>query len=1027
MFLSDASLKKPVAMSVVILALVVLGLSAYFGLGLEFLPSVDVPTVTVVTAYPGAGPKEVETLVTEIIEDAVSEVNGIDSLKSISMENVSQIVIQFDMDIDVNFAAIDVKEKVDAIISDLPDDAEQPIIMKFDVNAMPVANIAVYGDRSSGDLYQLADDKIRDYFTKIPGVASVDLFGGKIREIQVLADQNNLASHELGLMQVIQALELANMDMPSGRITENRLEYSVRLDGEFESVDEIRNIDLINLSGKSVKLSDVATVVDSFEEQRKIARYDGVESVGLIIKKQGGANTVAIVESVLAEVAALKETLPEDVSLEVVNEKSGFIRSSNEDVIFTMFFGILLTVAVLFIFLHDIRQTIIAAISMPVSIVSTFLLLQMAGFTLNLMSMMALAISVGILVTNSIVVIENIFRHMRHGETVREAAAKGTSEIAVAVFGSTMTNIVVFLPIAFMSGLIGKFFYQFGLTVAFATVVSMFVSFTLTPILSTKFMRKEKKESGWIHAFSTGFNNMFTRLTKGYVAVAGWALGHRVIVLVTITLILVVSMYFGGFLGSEMFGGMDQGEININIEMAPGTAIEQTAQAFDKIEAFIETNYSDLVTATFTKIGTIEGTTTSSEGVYVGTMLLKLVDKSKRSEPIDEIVGRLRSDINFIPGSIITVMLPSPVGGTTADIQLEVSAPSLEELAEYEPKILTALSKIEGAVDVNSSWRYGKPEISVTPDRQKVKDFGLNVQSIAYILRGAIEGIESGEYREDDNTYEIKVKLDESQRSTLEQIDQISIPISAEHSIPLSEVANIKSVSGPIQVYRFGKQKTIEFSANAAGRSMGAVVNDVNAAIRDLNLPSGFSTAYTGTVKMMGESFAELGSALLLAIALTYLVLAAILESFVQPITIMMTLPLALIGVIFALLFTGNPMNIFSMLAVIMLVGIVVNNGILIIEYTTVLRNQGMSRTEALLESCRVKLRPIVMTTLATILGMLPLALSNGMGAELRVPMGIVTIGGLAVSAVMTLIVIPVLYTLIDDIGKKKQASTASE
>lgn len=1024
MFLSNASLNRPVTITVIIIAMVVMGAYSYLGLGMEFLPSVDMPVVTVVTVYPGAGPEEVETLVTDVIEDAVSEVNGIDEIKSTSMENVSQIAIQFEMEMDVNIAAVDIKEKVDAAIANLPEDAESPVIMKLDVNASPVANLVVTGSRPLEDLYELTDNRIKDYFSKIPGIASAEIFGGKIREIQVLVDQSSLTAHGLTLMHIVGALGEGNIDLPSGRVTENKTEYSIRLNGEFETLEEIQDFELVNSSGKTVPITAVAEVVDDFEEQRELAQFNGKEAIGLILKKQGDANTVSIAARVLQEVDKINESLPGDVRVAVVNEGSAFIRASNDDVIFTMFFGILLTVLVLLLFLHDFKQTLIAAISMPVSIISTFMLLNFAGFTLNVMTMMALAISVGILVTNSIVVIENIHRHLRHGESLIQAAKNGAGEIAVAVFGSTMTNIVVFLPIAFMSGMVGQFFYQFGITVAFATVISMIISLTLTPILSSKFMRENKEISdkkGLMDRFSKAFNSFFTKLSLGYVSTTRWTLNHRWLVIMLAVVMFAVSIFFAGSLGSEFIATPDQSELSINLEMAPGTSLEETTKAFQKLEKFISDRFGDTVQKTFVKIGTVEGVSTSADGVHLGTMLLRVIEKHERSINIKEIADDIRREVNIIPGASITVLQPSPMGGTQAEIQLEVMGPDLDELSLYASEMIEKFKQVEGAVDVESSWRSGKPEIVVNPRRQRIKDYGLSVYQVAMNLRGAVEGIVPGEFRVGSEEYDIRVKLAESDKKHVEDIAQLDIPLNNGSIIPLSEVARPEEVLGPTQVYRYAKQKTIEISSNTKGRPVGNVIADFENIIDEMNLPPEIDFTYTGTVKMMGESFAEMGAALLLAIVLTYLVLAAILESYIQPLTIMITLPLALIGVIFALLFTGQALGMFAMLAFIMLVGIVVNNGILIIEYISSQRKEGVSRTEAVLESVRVKLRPIIMTTLATIFGMLPLAVGNGIGSELRVPMGIVTIGGLLVSAVMTLFVVPVLYTFFDDLSKKKR------
>ena len=1021
MFLSNASLKRPIAISTIVFALVVIGAFSYTKLGLDFMPSIDLPYVTIFTVYPGAGPEEVETLVSEVIEDAVSEVDGVKHVRSTSMENISQVFVEFEMGRDVDFAAIDVRGKVDLIKSKLPEDAEEPTILKFDINAKPVMNLVVVGTRPTNELYDLADDLIKDQFTKISGMASVDVIGGKRREIQILVDQNSLAAHGISIMHVIAALAEENINLPSGHVTEDRVEYTIRLEGEFDRVDEMRLVDIQTPSGKTIRITDVAEIRDTFEEQRELAKYNGQECVGLVLKKRADANTVRVVERVKEKLAGIRQSLPPGVGIEVVSDDADFIQGSVDDVIENMLIGVLLTAVILFLFLHNFKGTFIAAVSMPASIIATFTLIHFAGFTLNVMSLMALGISIGVLVTNAVVVLENIHRHMALGDSPRDAAEKGTSEIALAVLGSTLTNVVVFLPIAFMSGLVGQFFMQFGLTVTFATVVSLLISFTLTPILSAKLLKQEDlqpRQKGFRAWFFGKWDKAYDRFAKSYRALLGHALRQRWAVIAVSVAAFIGSMAVIKHLGVEMITEPDQAKLTISVEMPPGTPMTVTNKTLVKVEEIVTEEFKDVVTATYVKLGKIEGLFgKSGQGVHLGEMLVLLKDKNDRDRTINEIMREVRQALSRVPSAIIIVRQPTPMGGGEAPLQIEVSGYDFDRLHDISSEVYKTTTDTDGASDVDTTLRSGKPELSIVPKRQKIKDHGLTVAQVAGVLRANIEGFVATEYRVGDKEHDIRVKLAESGRRSIDQVGGFLVPLRDGSTIPLSEVAVIAEAEGPTQIIRKNKQRLVIVSANISGRSLGEVADDIKEHTDAMGLPPGYGIFYGGMVEMMKESFADILVTFVMAIILIYLVLAALLESYVQPFTIMLTLPLALIGVFLSLYITGKTINIFSMMAVVMLVGIVVNNAILLIDYTTVLRSKGKSREEALLEACPTRLRPIIMTNLATIFGMLPIAIGMGWGAEIRSPMAIVTIGGLIVSACLTLLVIPVVYTVLDDIA----------
>jgi len=1027
-----------------ILAFVVIGAFSYTKLGLDFLPELDFPYVTVTTVYPGAGPKEVETLITEEIEDAVSTVDGIKHVRSTSMENYSQVFIEFAMGVDVDFAAMDVREKVDAIKAELPDDAEAPAILKFDPNAKPVVYLAVHGERPVNELWEFADDVLKDRLSGVPGVAAVEIVGGKTREILIAADQGRLAACQLSVLDLVDRLGRENLDLPSGHITESRTEYTVRMDGEFETVEQIRNLDLVTPDDKVVYLRDVAEVLDTFEEQRSLARFAGKECVGLTIKKKAEANVVRVVDKVLDAVERAKRQLPSGVRLEVVDEESAFIRESVRDLRNNILLGIALTAVVLYLFLHSATSTVIVAIAMPVAIISTFTLILFAGFTLNVMSLMGMAVCVGILVDNAIVVLESIHRHLEQKNSSAEAATSGTTEVTLAVIGATLTNLVVFVPIAFMSGMIGQFFKQFGLAITFATFMSMLISFTLTPILASKLLRRRApdddheglvshSERGKFLSYLVAFFSVFPDtvasffrlwdwayelLARAYVWTLDRALPRRWVVLFIAAALFLASFVLVPRLGVEFVSEPDMGKLTLFLETPPGTPLTETDRVLSQVNEAIMG--LEEVKHTYTTVGKLEGTFgRTSEGVHVGQVLIVCRDKWDRDRTIEEVAEVLRDKTAGVPDADITIHRASPMGAE-APVQLEISGPEFDKLQEVAERVQGALTRVPGAVDVDSTWRSGKPEIVAVPDRKRIADHGLAVAKVARVMRAGIEGLVASQFRVAGREYDIRVKLAETDRQDSNQVRDILIPIKDKPGVPLVSFVALEPRTGPTQIIRKDKQRVIIISANLAGRPLGDLVSDATAKLdthRDEWFPPGYDYYFGGSTEMMREAFQDLLMAFGLAIILSYLVLAGLLESFIQPFTIMLTLPLALIGVFASLYVSGLTISIFSLMSIVMLVGIVVNNAILLLDYTNTLRKAGQTRREALLQACRTRLRPIIMTNIATVMGMLPVTLSQGLGSEIRVPMAVVSIGGLMISAVLTLFVIPSVYTIFDDLA----------
>ncbi|MBU0517672.1 efflux RND transporter permease subunit [bacterium] len=1055
MFLSDISIKRPVMMTMVILTCVVIGLFSLTKLGIDLFPEIDFPFVTVMTIYPGAGPQEVETLITKPIEEEVAAISGLKEMISVAQEGVSVTFLEFEMTRDADLAAIDVKDKVDAIRGDLPQDAEDPVISKFDINSIPVMNLAVSSPRPLDKLYILVDDEIKTALNRIDGLASVDILGGKEREIVVAVDRRKLEGYGLSILQIVQALAQENLNLPSGHIAAGRKEYSIRVKGEFADIETIEQLYLpVDRDDPPVRLSDIATVEDTFKEQREMARMNGVTSVGLSLVKRSDANSVLVGNDIKKELARLKQSLPEDITIEIARDRSESIQDSVDDVRNNLIIGILLTALVLFLFLHNWKGTVIAAISMPVSIISTFTLLNFAGFTLNMMSLMALAISVGVLVTNSIVVLENIERYNKKGKSLADASSIGTKEIAIAVAAAALTNVVVFTPIAFMAGIVGQFFKQFGLTVAFATLFSLLISFTLTPMMAAYKLRRSiyvmaalitsllvyyalglmvlliflgvllliaiLTWTGLLKKFFTAWDRVYDGMAISYRKGLVYCLEHRILVLGVTSLLFISSLFVGGtFVGSEFFPASDYGEFSISVEMPAGATFDQTDKVLHRLED--EINKIPEVETVFSQIGTSEsGEFTISEGVHLGVIVVQLKDKPMRQRSTNEILNELRPQLADIPAAQL-VLKPGDMfgGGSEADLTIEVLGPDVELLADLADQVVAIAGETRGVLDPRSSYKVGKPEMKVTPRRGLLADQNTSVSTLGVALRTMIEGQRVSKYREGDREYDIRVKFREADLN-LDQVPEFSI-MGGSGPQMISSVGHIEYTEGPSQIMRKNKQRIVQVTAELSGVTVGKVQTVLEEKFAQMSIPEGYIVRVAGQSDDMAESFAEMGRALILAIILTYMLMAAILESYIHPLTIMMTLPLGLIGVLYALFLTGNSISMMSLMAIIMLVGIVVNNGILLIDYTQHLRrNNGVELYEAVLDAAPTRLRPIIMINLATALGMLPLALGMGTGGEFRAPMAVSAIGGLATSTVFTLFLIPIIYYTFESWKLKK-------
>ncbi len=992
----------------------IFGAISYLSLPLNLFPELNIPYVTVQTVYPGAGPVEIETQITKKIEDGIATISKIENITSYSMENVSFVIVKFEMGKNADIATQEIKDKINVLLNELPNDAQLPVVEKFDLNAKPVIDIVLSGSLDAKELYDLADTKLKDRLSQIEGVARVNLTGGIKREIKVETDNRTVFQNVISVPQMAQILAAENMDMPAGHFMYNGQEYSVRLKGQFASVDEIKNVKIPTPFGNK-KLAQVASVYDAGEEVRertvyfdnlKKLRQDNVVLMSVI--KTSDGNTVAMAKGIKEILPELERELPSGCNLNIVTDKSIFIESSVEDTLMNIILGVILTGLVLLFFLHDFRSTLIVALAMPFSIISTFLFMQLSDFSMNIMTLMGLSTAVGILVTNSVVVLENIFRHKELGHNRIEAAGKGTAEITVAVIASTMTNIVVFLPIASMSSIVGQFFKEFALTVTYATVFSLITSFTLTPMLASLILPEKDKKK---HPLGKKLEAMFKKWDNIYQNILTSMLKNKKRSWGTI--LISIFMFFLSFwaaarVGFEFMPAMDEGDISIEVELPQGYSLQQTAELVNTIEEKIKSHQE--VKHILTSLGSLSQ---MDKGTNVAKIAVKLVDSDLRSLSNSMAASLFINELSDIPNARIRVAAMDPGDNEEAPVTFYLQGQEIDHLEQYKTFLVEKLKKIDGLINVNTSSRPGKPEITVIPNRNKLADAGLNIYSLALTLRASLEGMITTTYKEDGNEYDIRVSLQDQSVNTPEKIRNLTV-VSPRGVFTLSRLADVYFTEGYSKILHKDKYKAIEITGYIApGYALGDVVAKIKQETSSLDLPAGYRVDWGGDAKMMEETTADMLNTFILAMILTYMLLAAILEDLLQPLMILGTVPLALIGVFFSLFITGKTMNMMSMMAIIMLLGIVVNNAILLLDYTNILRKKGKTVKEALIEACPTKLKPILMATVAIIFGMLPMALGIGSaGVEFRQPMGIVSIGGLIVSTFLTLLVIPSIYYL---------------
>ncbi|MEW6702674.1 MAG: efflux RND transporter permease subunit [Bacteroidota bacterium] len=1020
MTFTEIAIRRPVFLWMVIGAFIVFGLISLTRMGASLAPEVDYPVITVATVYPGANPEEIETSITKLVEETVSTINGVDHVESWTLEGISTVLVRFKLGINGDNARLDVQKKVDELRFKLPEDSEVPLVSKVDFTSIPIMNIAVSSkQRQLDELYYIIDKQVKDKLQRLEGVAEVLLTGQKERQININVDPERLAQYKLSITDVIDVLKMDNLDVPSGLIETKAKELGVRIAGRFRSVDAMKEAPIFTPIGEELRLKNVATVADTFKRMNNFSRLNGTASLGITIRNQPGTNSVRVADLVKEELERIKNQLPSDITFAVAYDQSTFTKESIGEVSRNLLEAIALTAFIIFLFLRKVRNTIIVLLAIPTSLIATFSLMYYAGFTFNILSLMALGTAIGILVDDAIVVLENTDRHLGLGKNPFRAALDGRNEIGLAAISITMTDVAVFLPIAFMGGVVGRFFAQYGLTLSFAVLFSLFISFTLTPMLASRWLKKESEKIR-----GEKKNRMLESLKYHYRRFNHWALGHRKTVVAVTTIIFLVSLLplLFGFVSTEFFTNPDRGELMVEIETPVGTSLEMT----DRVAKMVEEKIAALpeVKSYFITLGNISRIERAFSGNQLGQMKVILLpkgsplNKGKNYRSTEDVAKEIRRWNEEIAGVKLRVAAPSIFGGADElPIQIEISGTDTKDFNAASEAVIEAVKKIPGAIEVESTWKGGVPEIKAEIDRIKCAVLGVPTALVGRTLRASIDGDVSNKYKEGDREYDVRITLQESKKKSITDISKIQIKSLSGEMIELGQVAKVYQDFGPSEIRRKDHSRQFVVNANIAGRPLGDVSGDIKRALRELKFPdtiTGFSLV--GDVEMMEETFSNLTIALVLSILFVYMVMASLFESLLYPFIILFSLPITLVGVVSSLLITGKTLNLFSMIGIVMLVGLVVHNAILLIDYTNTLRKRGLNRSDALLEAGTARLRPILMTTLALIFGMLPLALELGPGSEMRSGMAVVIMGGMTSSTLLTLVFIPVVYSIVDDV-----------
>ena len=1009
MRLSDTSIRRPVFAVMLIGGLVALGLVSIPRLGIDLFPQVEFPLVTVQAVLPGASPETMEREVAQVIEESINNIEGIRSLRSKSSDGLTLIFVEFELRYDIQEKAQQVREKVAAVRAELPRDIEPPVVDRLDPAASPIMTLLLSGPLEIRALSALADERLRPRLERIAGVGSVSLMGDRTREIRIWIDPLRLSGYGLAVGDVLAAIEREHVELPGGRIETRNREYTVKTRGKFRDPSEFGTIAIAEHGGGVIHLRDVATVEDGLADQRSLSRLNGQRGVALMIRRQAGENTVAVAREVKRVVEEFRPSLPQGFDLIISHDSSDFIVSAIKDVAMAIAWGAVLASLVVLLFLRNLRSTLIVAVTIPCSIVATFVFFYMFGFTLNTMTLMALSLSIGVLIDDAIVVLENIYRHTEKGEEAEEAAHKGSYEIGPAVVATTLANCAVFVPIAFLSGIVGRFFREFGLVAACAVATSTLVALTLTPMLCARYMRRDRTEGYLYRKLETGYRS----LEEVYRGVLAWGLRHRPSVLA-----LAVAASAAGILAAtavpvDFLIPEDRSEFNVWLKMPLGSTLDQT----QAVSELVETEVLSLpeVTAAFATIGSV-----LTERVNESLIYVQLTHKSEREQTQQQIMGVLRSRLQDLElpledHSVEELGVMSTPGSRHAQIMYSVRGPEISKLQFYAGSLMERMRQSGGYAEIFLSYELGKPELSLEIERERAADLGVSALQIGRTVSAFFAGVKVAVFEDHGERYDVRVQVRPENRDEIGELGLIRVRAADGALVPLDNLVTPRIGSGPVQIEREARTRSITLYGNLADKTAGEADQEIAGFVRELGIGGEYEFAAVGPSKRMRETIDAIVFAFMMALVAIYMILAAQFDSFVHPFTIMLSAPLSFIGAFAALLITGVSLDIMGQIAFLMLMGIVMKNGILLVDYTNQLRARGRSLHEAVLEAGPTRMRPVLMTAVSTIFGLLPLALVQGDGSEWRAPMGIVAIGGLATSTLLTLLVVPVVYTLVDD------------
>lgn len=1007
---------------VLFITLTFLGLNSYQKLGYELMPKFSAPIITISAIYPGASPNEVENTVTKEIENAISSMENVNKITASSYESLSVIVIELRNEANVDLALQDAQRKVNAILSSLPDDVKTPSLGKFSFDDLPIINLGISAKMNATELYDLVTQRLQPNLAKIPGVAQTNIIGGEEREIRINVNRNKLKAYRLALPQLVQLIKTSNVDFPTGKIKSEEEQILIRLAGKYQKLEEIKNLVVASTpQGGPVYLKDVAEVQDTKKEAKLINRINLLNSIGLSIQKQTDANAVAVSELVHKELAKLEHLYSNiDLKFTIARDSTEYTLEAADAVIHDLILAIFLVAAIMLLFLHSYRNSIIVMVAIPLSLIATFIGMSLFGFTLNLMSLLGLSLVVGILVDDAIVVIENIYRHMEMGKSKIQAAYDGVKEIGFTVTSITMVIVVVFLPIALTTGIISNIMRQFSIVIVISTLLSLLVSFTMVPFLYSRFGKLERLTDKTLFGrFVLRFEETLDRFIHWVQNILRWSFRHRFITLGIATLLFVgsISLIVAGFIGTEFIAQGDRGEFVLVLEYPKKTSVDQNNIQSRKIEEFVSSKKE--VVSTITTIGQTNegGFFGSATGTpYKSEITVKLVPEDQREKSSDIYGVLLKNEImDKFPG-VKVKSTPISMLGTAeqAPIQLIVTGPTFDTVMFTANKLMQEVKKVEGTQEVKLTVESGTPEVVVTTDRQKMAELGLDLQTVGATMQYAFNGNTDAKFRQGEYEYDINILFDEFNRKSIEDVRALTFQSKYGKEVRLDQFAEVKEGFGPSKLERFNRITSVNVNSQLLGRPSGTVAAEIKGIIDGMTLPAGVSVIFGGNQERQQESFGQLGFAFITSILLVYLIMVALYDNFVYPFVVLFSIPLAIIGALVALALSAQTLSLFTLLGIIMLIGLVAKNAILVVDFTNHLKERGMTTEEALLEATKERLRPILMTTIAMVAGMMPVALANGPGAAWKNGLAWSIIGGLTSSMFLTLLVVPVVYQLVD-------------